>query len=784
MLNWARLNKTLRMKLWAHCAYTATKLENMIIKDNTKQTAYEKFYGKNPEWTNFLRTFGEMAIVHDGTLDKIKGKLTNRGMPCIFIGYPEDHAPNVYQFLKLDTESMILSRNVIWLNKSYGEYNNLEVKITHITQQEDSSDEKEYEIIEQDEEYEVITTQESETAVEEQEEEGNDYVEVNDSSDSDDEPQPRTMIKGVNRVLRNLETYYNPDPYRFLEEEGQQGETAMITNLFNPEHLLLANIHDGSPEPKTYYEAKQSKDWFKWWEAMKTEFKNMEEKEVWDICERKKLPTGRQVIGNRWVYALKDDGRYRARTVAKGFSQIPGKDFQGNFAPVINDTTFHLVLVLKTLLKLEAGQFDIETAFLYGELEEELWMQLPDGYSEYVKEKTGKIINTTTHCLKLKKAIYGLVQAARQWWKKFKEVMQSLGFNPSKADPCLFIKNGDGKNKLPAFIIIYVDDGGIFGTKEQVKEVLQALSKGFKVKDLGPLKHFVGCHIVQDTGIPGKIYIHQPKLIKHLEEQFGDKIKDINRTYSTPAGPKTMILRPEKGDKLISAQEQTTYRSGVGMLLYLVKHSRPDISNAVRELSKVADGATLAHWKALTRTIKYVIDTKNYALKIQPTQKYQNFHLEGISDSEYAGDKDTRISVYGYVVYFCGSPIAWKSKSGRSVTLSSTEAEYFAVSEITKEIMFIKQVIESMNIKLNYPIIIKCDNVGAIYLANNHTTGQRTKHIDIRTHFVRQYIEDGIIKIVFVKSEENDADIYTKNTTEELFKIHFTKNVEEMEFYI
>jgi hypothetical protein len=121
------------------------------------------------------------------------------------------------------------------------------------------------------------------------------------------------------------------------------------------------------------------------------------------------------------------------------------------------------------------------------------------------------------------------------------------------------------------------------------------------------------------------------------------------------------------------------------MLLYLVKHSRPDISNAVRELSKVADGATPGHWKTMTRLIKNVLDTENYGLKIKPVKTQEKFTLEGISDSEYAGDTDTRISVYGYIIYFCGAPIAWKSKSGKSVTLSSTEAEYFALSEVAKE---------------------------------------------------------------------------------------------------
>jgi Reverse transcriptase (RNA-dependent DNA polymerase) len=145
----------------------------------------------------------------------------------------------------------------------------------------------------------------------------------------------------------------------------------MLAKIFDKEYkesVLVSTIHDGNPEPKTYLEAKQSKSWKSWQNAMAIEFKNMEDKKVWEIHEKKKLPSGRKLIGNRWVFAQKDDGRYRARTVAKGFSQVPGKDFQENHAPVVNDTTFHLVLALKVLFKLEAGQFDIETAFLYMEI--------------------------------------------------------------------------------------------------------------------------------------------------------------------------------------------------------------------------------------------------------------------------------------------------------------------------------------------------------------------------------------------------------------------------------
>jgi hypothetical protein len=161
--------------------------------------------------------------------------------------------------------------------------------------------------------------------------------------------------------------------------------------------------------------------------------------------------------------------------------------------------------------------------------------------------------------------------------------------------------------------------------------------------------------------------------LKHLKETYSNLVT-TNKNYKTPAGPKTFILRPKPGDPLISADDQFKFISVVGVLLFLVKHSRPDNSNVVRELSKVADGATPGHWKTMTRLIKYVLDTEDYGLKLKPIKTQDMFTLEGISDSEYEGDTDTRISVYGDIIYFCGAPIAWKSKSGKSVTLSSTES--------------------------------------------------------------------------------------------------------------
>jgi hypothetical protein len=333
-------------------------------------------------------------------------------------------------------------------------------------------------------------------------------------------------LAGIPREIRNLQTFFNPDPQ--LEWENQRGEAAVFTQQ---ETALIATMYDGSPEPKNFYEAQNSTDFPNWWDAMCVELNNMESKEVWEIVPKLNVPKGRKIIGSRWVLARKTDGKYRARCVAKGFSQIPGKDFQENHAPGIADTTLHLLLVIKTIMKLEAGQFDIETAFLYGLLDEELWMTIPEGYTKYLQDKHNQTVDSTTHCLKLKKAIYGLVQAARQWWKKFKEVLSKLDYYASRADPCLFIRKD--KNYKYSYLIVYVDDGGIFGSSEDIKLVIKELSKYFIVKDLGEMKVFIGCDILTSKA-KDTMYIHQPKLILiWFLDRINEGIQDTSFTKIT-----------------------------------------------------------------------------------------------------------------------------------------------------------------------------------------------------------------------------------------------------------
>ena len=269
--------------------------------------------------------------------------------------------------------------------------------------------------------------------------------------------------------------------------------------------------------------------------------------------------------------------------------------------------------------------------------------------------------------------------------------------------------------------------------------------------------------------------MHQPHILKKLSNKFGELVEDM-RKAELPSAPGSTLLRPKEDDEKLDKQEQELYRSGVGMLLYITKYTRPDIANSTREHSKMMDGATREHLKSLLRLIKYVIDTKEKMLVMKINrEKGFVFTIIGYSDADYGSDKDNRRSITGMVIYLCGIPIAWRSRAQKCVTLSTTESEYYAMSELCSEIIYIKNTLEFLQVEIEFPIIVRVDNVGAMFLGNNPSLSQRTKHISIRQHFIRQYVEDGIIKIVFVKSKLNDADIFTKNLSKELFQRHYNK---------
>jgi hypothetical protein len=320
-------------------------------------------------------------------------------------------------------------------------------------------------------------------------------------------------------------------------------------------------------------------------------------------------------------------------------------------------------------------------------------------------------------------------------------------------------------------ICVYVDDCLLTGDRMAIDAAMVDIESVFETRRLGPLHDYIGCTFVD---LPdGSKKLIQPDLIKKLESTFGDDVADMKEVY-TPMGPGVTIERPSEDDVKLDSTEQRKFRSGVGMLLYLIKHSRPDLNNAVRELSKVMDGATEIHLKELHRVIKYVLDTRKRGVHIKPNS---DSGVIAFVDSDFAGDKGNRRSITGYLIYLFDVPVAWKSKQQGGVTLSSSEAEYYAISEVAMELKFLKMILEFLDIELNGQMTVYVDNIGAIHLANNASSGTRTKHIDTRLHFVRELTQgdDKLLSIEFVRSEENQSDTFTKNTGKEIFWKHTSR---------
>jgi Reverse transcriptase (RNA-dependent DNA polymerase) len=349
---------------------------------------------------------------------------------------------------------------------------------------------------------------------------------------------------------------------------------------------------------------------------------------------------------------------------------------------------------------------------------------------------------------------------------------EHVNFKKSVVDPCLLYKE---ENEHKVFLCLYVDDVLLIGNNLLIKSTISEIKKKYSIKEVGKLDECVGCKIKEHNDA---LYIYQPDLINKMEAQFNPLIKN-RLDYDTPDGHGDQVVRPKTKAELITDEEQKVFRSGVGILLYLTKHSRPEISNSVRELAKVMDGANAAHMKMLGRVLKYVVGSRNKCLVLNPIKNKSIWVLFGRCDSDYAGDKDQRLSISGYVVYANNALVSWKSKSQRNTTLSSTEAEYVALCEICKEIYFLKMLIESMGQRVQLPIKVYIDNVGAMFLANNSTTGQRTKHIDVRYHYSRELIASGIVLLEFVRTLENDSDIYTKNVGNELFLKHIQQYIHD-----
>jgi hypothetical protein len=505
------------------------------------------------------------------------------------------------------------------------------------------------------------------------------------------------------------------------------------------EHLLLS-----AEEPNNIDEALSDTAWKA---AMDDELKSIGENKTWEYTS---LPAGQKAIGLKWVYKVKRDPegkivKHKARLVAKGYSQRQGVDFEEVFAPVARMETVRLLLAMAAHCGWEVHHMDVKSAFLNGDLAEEVYVSQPPGYIAIGKEQ---------QVLKLSKALYGMRQAPRAWYAKLHDTLDKLGFTRSPLEHAVY-RRGSSTSFL--LVGVYVDDLIITGTEAAaIQEFKSQMQELFKMSDLGLLSYYLGIEVSQAGG---EITLCQRSYAAKILEAAG--MTSCN-SCSTPMECRLKLVK-EDGSKAFDA---TLYRSVIGSLRYLV-NTRPDIAHAVGMVSRFMEKPSTNHWAAVKQILRYIQGTKDYGCR------YRAGHaspvLLGYSDSDHAGDVGDRKSTSGQVYFLGNNLVTWSSQKQKCVATSSCEAEYIAASNATCQGIWLSRLLGEMEGTEPSMFKLLINNKSAIALAKNPVHHDRSKHIDVKYHSIREHIEKGRVEVAYVRTHDQLADILTKA----LGRVHF-----------
>lgn len=503
---------------------------------------------------------------------------------------------------------------------------------------------------------------------------------------------------------------------------------------------MVYNFHvTDVPDPVSVQDAMERSDKRLWLEAMKDEFNSLKANNTWDLVDR---PLNVNVVKSKWVFKLKvgADGsvqRHKARLVAKGYSQRPGEDYFETYAPVVKLSSIRLLLALAAEKNLSVHHIDVTTAFLYGDLQEEIYVEQPEFFVQAGEERK---------VCKLKKALYGLKQAAKCWNDKIHAFIMKIGFTRSKHDQCVYVKK-DGH--LFMALTLYVDDIHIFTNCEsEAEKVKELIRKSFKIKDLGLARECLGMRIERDSETP-EIRLSQKTYIQKILEKYG--MQDCK-----PVGtPVETNLRLDRG--LIN--DNPRYQEIIGSLMYLACCTRPDISYAVTMLSQFNTCNDSTHMAAVKRVLRYLKGTMDLSL----CYKKCNKALCAYADSDWGNGPDGK-SFSGYTLIFGGAAIAWQSKKQRCVALSTAEAEYIAICEVAKEVVSVNGLYAELT-NLGHTVTVYSDSQSASKLVYTPAIGKRSKHVNIRYHFVRELAEQRVISVKYCETALMPADMFTKGVT-------------------
>jgi len=532
--------------------------------------------------------------------------------------------------------------------------------------------------------------------------------------------------------INDTEQGYNSEMEEILDEDlNTQQKSAMYV----ASALLLKK---GSQEPRTYGEAMKTTEAAEYHEATENEMQSLLTNHVFEVVD---LPEGKHAVSTRWVYKKKTgpDGqilKYKARLTGRGFEQQEGLDFHQTYSGVVKPTSYRILFALMIILGWTSQQMDVKTAFLNAEIEEELYVRPPPPY----QLPPGKV-------WRILRALYGFKQSARMWYGKLKAEFIKMGFRVSNYDECVFIHQ---KDKL--IVAVHVDDIRLFSDSLTTIDTFKTLiRKIFTMTDEDEDSCYLGMHVEQGHN---ELRLHQSAYVQKILERFN--LQDLP-PVKTPCDTNKKLV---KSTSAPDAKFQNEYLQMFGSLNYLPTITRPDLAYAVSMAGRYNSNPNQDHLDAITRIFAYLIATKNQGLcytKLDPS-------LKAFVDSDYGGCSDTAKSTTGWVFTLAGGPISWSAKRQMTVSLSSTEAEYIAATEVAKEAVWIKNFINDLDVpRFNIQTVpVHVDNKSALKLAKNPEDHQRTKHIKIHYHYIRQCVEEGDVELHWIKGTDNPADAFTK----------------------
>lgn len=767
-----RFQASFPLEFWGQCVMHAVFLINRLPSPVIElATPYYRLYGKNPDLLS-LKVFG--CLCYASNLSHSRHKMAQRSKKCVFVGIPA-HTKG-YLLYDLNEKTIFISRDVKFY-ESHFPFSDKEsstsvpepmasgpslpvIPINTPICYEPSTDVSEmnaHDVLSQD----VASSTDHRTSspqqinfdvvpstdcapTQETEQHDSASHEPNDSTIPITQPRRSDRQR---RIPSKLQDY-------FCEAVVGRGTSphhlskVISFDALAPSHRAFSMAVTSVNEPKNYSQAIKEPHWR---EAMNAEIKALQDNQTWELTT---LPAGKTPIGCKWVYKikLKADGsveRYKARLVAKGYTQQLGVDYIETFSPVARITTIRTFLAATSSKAWYIHQLDINNAFLHGDLTEEVYMLLPPGFQS----------DTPNQVCRLLRSLYGLKQASRQWNAKLSSALSSMGFRQSKADPSLFIKGRD--NSFIA-VLVYVDDILVTSPNLQMIDDLKVfLDNAFKIKDLGKLGYFLGIEAKMDDS--GLNLCQRKYALDILAEAGFLECKPVN----TPMVPGYQ-LHHNDGTAL---SDITGYRRLVGRLLYLTA-TRPDISYAVQQLSQFIDAPTDKHLSAAHRVLRYIKNAPGQGL-FYP--KGNDLHLNVFSDSDWATCVETRRSITGYCVFLGSALISWKSKKQATISRSSSEAEYRALASTVCEVQWITFILEDLQTPMQKPAVLFCDNKSAVAMAENHVFHEKTKHIEIDCHLVREKVSHGLIKLMPISSSNQVADGFTKPLPVTMFRTFTSK---------